>query len=133
MSDHENNAGSEGMAPTEWIAAIVGALLVCAAAVYLGIVAFTRESTPASVSFTTDAAVRTASGYLVRVTANNSGTQTASHLVVEGRLNNPAGVERAEVVLDYLPARSSRKLAFIFTGDPARGELTVRAVAYEEP
>jgi uncharacterized protein (TIGR02588 family) len=55
-------------------------------------------------------------------------------VTIEGKVVAPDGAtERAEAVLDYLPPRSDREGALLFTTDPRRGELRLRATGYAKP
>lgn len=119
----------------EWIVAAIGGLLVGTAVVFLALSAFGKDRTPASFAFHVDSIYRIQGGFAVRVDAKNTGTETASHVVLEATLEDAAGqpVEESTLTFDYLPGSSTRGGVLFFTHDPARGRLALRAVGYEEP
>ena len=135
MATQAKKRKQENIPAAEWAVAILGAALVAIALIVLVGDALRGESEPAAITFTVDTVIASPAGYLARVTARNSGSETAAGLVIHGVLHGAVGaaVETSELVLDYLPGRSTREIAFMFTRDPARHRLSVSARGYQAP
>jgi uncharacterized protein (TIGR02588 family) len=119
---------------TEWVVAALGALLVAGTIGYLVYLATTRDDTPPDVRVVEQAVHALQSGWLVEFRAVNAGSQAAAQLLIEGELRGPDGpVETSEATIDYLPARSAREGGLIFSRDPRRHELRLRAKGYVDP
>ena len=94
----------------------------------------TRGRTPPDLRAVAERVLDLDHGYVVQFRALNEGGSTAAEVTIEGELVGPDGTtERAEAVLDYLPPRSDREGALLFTTDPRRGELRLRATGYAKP
>jgi uncharacterized protein (TIGR02588 family) len=118
----------------EWIVAGVGVLLVGGAIAFLVYHSMTRGQTPPDIRAVAERVLELEHGYVVQFRARNEGGSAAAQVTVEGEFVAPDGTtERAEAVLDYLPPRSDREGALLFTGDPRRGELRLRAKGYAKP
>lgn len=119
----------------EWIIAAIGGLFVGAAVLFLALSAFGKDWTPASFAFDVDSIYRVQGGFAVRVEAKNTGTETASHVVLQATLEDAAGqpIEESTFTFEYLPGSSTRGGVLFFTHDPARGRVALRAMGYEEP
>lgn len=64
----------------------------------------------------------------------NHGHATAAGVVVEGELRRgDVTIERAETTLDYVPGRSRREGALLFTQDPNAFTLLLSAKGYHDP
>lgn len=73
-------------------------------------------------------------GWVVPFQVINGGRAPATQLRLEAQLQLPDGrLERGEVVVDYLAARSEQGGGFFFTADPRTGRLSARPLAYLEP
>jgi uncharacterized protein (TIGR02588 family) len=118
----------------EWIVAGLGVLLVGGAIAFLIYHSMTRGRTPPDLRAVAERVLDLDHGYVVQFRALNEGGSAAAEVTIEGELVGPDGMtERAEAVLDYLPPRSDREGALLFTGDPRRGELRLRATGYAKP
>lgn len=118
----------------EWIVAAAGVLLVGGAIGYLVHHSMTRGETPPDIRVDAEQVLELAHGYVVQFRALNEGGSAAAQVTVEGELAGPDGrTERGEAVLDYLPPRSDRTGGLLFTSDPRRGELRLRATGYAKP
>lgn len=118
----------------EWVAAGVGLILVIGAVSTTLYRAFTEKNTPPVLTFSVDSIEQAGSGYLVKFSVRNTGSQTAAALTVEGILKN--GEEEAEkstATFTYAPANSIRKGGFFFTKDPNDFTVQIRALGYEQP
>jgi uncharacterized protein (TIGR02588 family) len=71
---------------------------------------------------------------VVEFRAINAGAKAAAELLIEGELEGPDGpIETAEATIDYLPPRSEREGGLIFSRDPRKHELHLRAKGYVDP
>jgi uncharacterized protein (TIGR02588 family) len=119
---------------TEWVVAAIGAALVAGTIGYLVYLASVRDATPPDIRVVEDGVVALQGGWLVRFRAANAGGQAAAQLLVEGELEGPQGpIETSEATVDYLPARSERKGGLIFSRDPRRHALRLRAKGFVQP
>jgi uncharacterized protein (TIGR02588 family) len=118
----------------EWIVAAIGVVLVGGAIGYLVYHSMTRGETPPDIQVDAEQVLELVHGYVVQFRVLNEGGSAAAQVTVEGELVGPDGtVERGEAVLDYLPPRSDRAGGLLFTSDPRRGELRLRATGYAKP
>jgi uncharacterized protein (TIGR02588 family) len=118
----------------EWIVAGLGVLLVGGAIGYLVFHSTTRGQTPPDIRVGAEQVLDLNHGYVVQFRARNEGGSAAAQVAIEGELVGPDGaIERGEAVIDYLPPRSDRTGGLLFTGDPRRGELRLRATGYAKP
>lgn len=118
----------------EWAVFAVSAILV------LGLIAILLEANldrtrgPADLRVELGEPQRQGSSYLVPVDVRNEGGATAEDVKVEVALRSgDAEVERAELVLKFVPAQSNREGSVIFTRDPRCCEMTARPVGFESP
>jgi len=120
--------------PLEWLVAGLGALLVAGTIGYLTAQALWRDTTPPDVRLVAEPARALEGGWLVRFRAFNQGGEPAAELLIEGELRGPDGsVETSEVTLDYLAPGSQREGGLLFSRDPRRFELALRAKGYARP
>ena len=118
----------------EWIIAGLGVLLVGGAIAFLVYHSVIRGRTPPDIRAVAERVLDLEHGYVVQFRARNEGGSAAAQVTIEGALVAPDGTtERAETVLDYLPPRSEGEGALLFTVDPRRGELHLRATGYAKP
>jgi uncharacterized protein (TIGR02588 family) len=118
----------------EWIVAGVGVLLVGGAIAFLVYHSVTRGQTPPDIRAVAERVLDLEHGYVVQFRARNEGGSAASEVTIEGEFVAHEGTtERAQAVLDYLPPRSDREGALLFTEDPRQGELRLRATGYAKP
>ena len=119
----------------EWVVAGIGAVLVIGALGALVMDGTKNEIAAPAITLEVDTIIPTGANYVVKVRAKNSGGETAAAVVIEGVLAQPNGaqVERSELVLDYLPRRSSRTVGLIYRNDPRTLSLSLRAVGYQTP
>ena len=125
-------AARKGTPLLEWFAAATGALVTLALLGFIAWKAVTATpADPATVTLRAGAVHATPGGYVVEVTAHNPTDSTAAAVRIEGRLG--AGDETSEATIDYVPGRSERKAALLFSQDPRRHGLSLRATGYEKP
>lgn len=72
--------------------------------------------------------------YAVPLTIHNRGGRTAEQVLVQVTLTvNEKKKETAEVQISFVPRKSSRQGFVTFENDPRAGELSGRAIGYEQP
>jgi uncharacterized protein (TIGR02588 family) len=119
---------------TEWVVAAIGAALVAGTIGYLVFLALSRDEAPPDVQVVAGSVHALQHGYVVEFRAINAGAKAAAELLVEGELTGPDGpIETAEATIDYLPPRSEREGGLIFSRDPRKYELHLRARGYVDP
>ena len=129
------DARREGYIPVwEWIAGVVGLVLVVGTIGFLLYRAMTGGSTPPEIAISVETITPMRGGYLVEVSVSNTGEETAADLTLTGELRSGTGeVETSTVTLDYIPSQSSRKAGLYFSEDPREFELSLRAEGYRAP
>ena len=132
--DQPRSPRPRAIPPLEWVMAGIGALLVAGTIGYLAAQALWRDTTPPDVRILAEPPRELQGGWLVRFRALNQGGEPAVELLIEGALRGPDGsVETAETTLDYLAPGSQRAGGLLFSRDPRRFELELRAKGYAEP
>jgi uncharacterized protein (TIGR02588 family) len=127
-------AAAAGETPwLEWLAAGVGLVLIVGVVGVIAREAATVGDGPPVIAVRADRVTRTPSGFVVDVTATNSGDKTAAGVVIEGELGSGPQAETSETTLDYLPAGSQRRAGLMFEGDPRTASLALRAKGFVEP
>ncbi|MFN0278625.1 MAG: hypothetical protein ACKVRN_08485 [Pyrinomonadaceae bacterium] len=118
----------------EWIIAAIGLVLVLAVISVTLYRAVTEKPGPPILDISAEPTVLAANGYLVTFRVNNTGSQTAAALTVEGNLMlGEETIETSTATLTYAPANSERHGGLFFTKDPSSYELKIRALGYEKP
>lgn len=135
MSARQSRGGPQPDTPIlEWILGGLGAALVLFALGFLIYVGESKTDRTGGVEVTVDQISRVEGGYLVQFSARNAGTRTLADVRVRARLmEGETQLENAEVVLDYLPGRSTARGGFYLQSDPAQYALRLRAESYREP
>lgn len=136
-SDETPNRGSgqQGGAPlSEWIVAVVSGLLVLGMLGYLLAEGFRRPDGPAVVTVRPDSVVPVPDGYLLMITLQNDGGDTAADVIVRGELREGGEiVEESEATVDFVPVGAERGAALHFERDPAGRDLSVRIRGFVPP
>lgn len=119
----------------ERVVAALGAVVVAAAlGVMVHAAIVTRRDPIPRIVVEVDTVVAHGAGFVTRLRVRNDGGATAAQVLVHGELHGNDGVvERSETTVDYVPGRSTRRTGLLFTNDPRRHRLEVRAVGYQEP
>lgn len=109
-------------------------MLVAAGIGYMAYYGLTHPEGPPEVTLERLSVEPTKGGYLVQFKARNEGNSTAAGVLVVGALKESGStLEESEAVLDYVPQESERKGGLLFTRDPTRYELELRAKGYAQP
>ena len=135
QEDGENSKDSPQQTPLlEWIAAIIGFVLVAGSIAVLLSEAITQQAAPPDIVVQVEEIVELETQFLVRFVAQNQGGQTAANVTIEGTLvQNGETLETATTSLDYVPDASTHSGGLYFQLDPGDYDLEVIATGYEEP
>ena len=129
-------APSADRRPTPLAERILGAVSAAVIVVlmgYLVVRALENDGTPPDIIVELRGVTQVGAAWLVEVEATNLGSSPATDLEIEGEMPGPGGSERRSVVLEYVPAKSSRRGGLYFSGDPRTRPLTLRAVGFRAP
>lgn len=120
--------------PLEWLIAALGALLVSGAVAFLLHDAVTEPDSPPLLEVGVDTVIAGPQGFVVKFRIRNGGQETAASVQVAGELRSDSGVvEQAETTVEFVPAEAERGGGLLFTRDPSRYRLELRALGYDEP
>jgi uncharacterized protein (TIGR02588 family) len=117
----------------EYVFGAVGLLLVLALLAFLGYQALGARQGGPELTATVTGVDPVAGGWEVRIVVENTGGAAVGQVEVTGTLESGGTTEEATATLDYVPARSNRAGALLFTADPRSGRLEVRPVGYALP
>jgi uncharacterized protein (TIGR02588 family) len=119
----------------EWVVAAMGGALVVAVLGFMAYEATTLSDHPMpKLTVRIDTVASHAGGHVVEFRVGNSGDATAADVLIQGELRSDVGVlERSEATIGFVPARSWRTGGLVFTNDPRRHRMEVRAVGFERP
>lgn len=130
----------------EWAVGAFGALLLVAILVFLIREATRGAGKPADIVTSVGAVIKGEGGWLVRVTAQNTGDEAAADVTFQGILRRGAseGTEGndqsdagntilREAHVDYLPGHSRREFALVFPVDPRQGVVTIETIGHQTP
>lgn len=130
-----DRSGERKPSTLEHVSAAVGLLVSAAMLGFLGWGAVTGDTreTPA-LTVRAEQVSRSGDGYLVRIVVSNAASAAAADVRVEGVLREgETEIEQGEAAVDYVPGSSERRAGLLFTRDPARYRLELRATGYQEP
>jgi uncharacterized protein (TIGR02588 family) len=120
--------------PLEWTVFAVSALLVLALLAVLIHAVLDRTPGPAELRIELGPPEARGGRYMVPVHVRNEGGRTAEEVKVEVVLRSgETEVEKADLVLRFVPAQSDREGWVAFGRDPACCELAARPVGFESP
>lgn len=119
----------------EWLAAIIGFILVAGTIGYLIFSAVTQDDSPPKLIIENYDISKIESGYLVTFTLSNDGENNAAEVAIEGEITEGENEkETSAVTIDYAPANSKREGALLFTKEPVKDKnFKIRAVGYKKP
>ncbi len=122
-----------GTPALEWIASGLGAAFAVVILLYLvwdGVTA----STPAAITVEAGGAEPVEDGFRVPVKVRNRGGEAASQVGIVGRiLDRGREVQSSETTFDFVPGKSERDGALLFSVDPRRNTLEIRATGHQKP
>lgn len=135
MSAAKRSNARSGSAPlSEWIVAGVSTVLVLAMLAYTTHEAFTSSGKAPVLIVRADSVVSNEWGFLVMFTVRNDGEQTAAGVTIHGAVQaDTVTLEESDATLDYVPVRATRQGALLFSVDPRRHSLRLRATGFSKP
>ncbi len=128
-TNHDSQSARGHIPIAEWIVAAIGGLLVVAS---FGFLAYRSvgEREPPAFEFTIEKVVPMNVQKAVTVSVRNLGGKPVADLRLHV-IGNQGQVK--EVVIDYLPAKSSRRVAFVFDEPPVDIEMNIFVDSFTEP
>lgn len=119
----------------EWIAAVIGFVLVVSTIGYLIYSAVSQGDSPPNLSVEKYTVSKNGNDYLVQFTLSNTGENNAAEITVEGKITEgEKDLETSAVTIDYAPAHSTREGGLIFKHEPIKDKnFEIRAVGYKKP
>lgn len=117
----------------ERILGAVSAAVIMVLMGFLVVRALANDGTPPDIVVEMSGVTQVGAAWLVEVEATNLGSAAATDLEIEGEMPGPGGSERRSIILEYVPAKSSRRGGLYFSGDPRTRPVTLRAVGYRAP
>ncbi len=134
MTDQKRSEKAADVPRWSWLVAAAGLVLVAGSSGFMLYRAFAAESSPPALVIETDAVVPSGDGYLVPIRVTNRGGSAAAALVVEGVLRDgTVTVETSAITIAYVPSGSERRAGLIFSTDPRKFAVQVRAKGYQQP
>ncbi|HEY8538655.1 MAG TPA: hypothetical protein VIL28_07290 [Steroidobacteraceae bacterium] len=119
----------------EWLLGGIGCALVIACIAFLIYQGVNDGERPGRLISKVLSVTDTGDGYVARFTIHNAGSQALANLHVRARLldSDRREVERATVVIDYVPGHSLQQGGFYFQHDPRKLEVEIRGEGYQKP
>jgi len=119
----------------EWLAAVIGFILVVSTIGYLIYSAVTQSDSPPNLTIESYTISKTGNDYLVQFTLLNDGANNAAEITVEGKITEgEKETETSAVTIDYAPAHSTREGGLLFKHEPVKDKnFQIRAVGYKKP
>lgn len=127
--DKDSQATTDHIPLAEWIVAAIGGLLVIASFVFLAYRSVS-ELVPPSFEFEIKDFNSIDQQSAVTVSVTNTGGKPVADLRV--RATGPESASR-EVTVDYVPAKSSRKITFVFDPPTEASQLKFTIESFTEP
>jgi uncharacterized protein (TIGR02588 family) len=121
--------------PAEWVAFGIASAVLLFIVGSVALVWVNDDGRPARLEVEQSGSARK-DGEQFYVTAQvaNTGDRTAEGVQVHAELERDGEVvEEGDQTIDFLAGGESEEVVFVFTEDPATGELTVRAASFVKP
>jgi len=121
--------------PLEWIASVIGLLLLLAVVAVIGREALAGDAGQyPAIEVAIVGVAPGAGGFVVAFEAVNRSGGTAAAVEIEGTLKSgETTVETSSATIDYVPAHSRRGGGLFFREDPSRHEIDVRPLGFQTP
>ncbi len=120
----------------EWTVFAASALLVAGVIGYVAFSAATLGNSPPRIEIEFGAIEQQGDRFIVPVSATNRGDKMAEAVVIEITAtvkSEAAEDERAELTIEYIPRRATRKGLVTFKTPVRQADLSARVVGYETP
>lgn len=133
-SDNKAMTRKPGTSVTEWVVAGISSVALLAVLSYLVVDGLSTSDGTARIVVLPLAVAVTEGGYVVEFAAENRAEKSVAAVEIKGELRNgDEVVEESSATLDYVPQKSQRKGALIFSRDPEAYDLRLFASGYSEP
>jgi uncharacterized protein (TIGR02588 family) len=136
-TESQNDSPSQKLqrTPAEWVTFGIASLIVAtlsALVIYLWV---TKQDNPPELSVTQHEDIRAVNGqFYVPFQIKNQGGETAESIQVTAELRVNGKVEETgEQQIDFLSSQEVEEGAFVFSQNPAQGELSLRVTSYKLP
>lgn len=125
---------ARGRGGAEWVTFSISTAIVGVVVALLAVQALSTDE-PAAPVAEVDPSAASAVGQVFHVPVDvvNDGDRAAVNVQVLAELTVPDGVESSDQTVDFLGAGETERLVFVFTTDPADGELSVMVGGFTEP
>ena len=132
MVQQEKRAGTPLL---EWVASGIGLLLTLGMLAVIGREALSREAEQLpAIDVAIQRILPAGSGFVVEFEAVNRSGGTAAAVEIEGELKSGGtSIETSSATLDYVPGHSRRSGGLLFSEDPRRHRIEVRALGFQTP
>jgi uncharacterized protein (TIGR02588 family) len=128
------HARGRGSPPLERLLGVLGGVLVVGLLAFLAYEGAVTPDTGPDLRARVERIERVGDNFVAHVRVTNDGGETAEGVTVVGEVRAEGrSVHRATTTLSYVPAESGGEATLVFTFDPRRADLTVRAAGYEVP
>lgn len=119
----------------EWVASGIGLLLTLGMLAVIGREALSREAEQLpAIDVAIQRILPAGSGFVVEFEAVNRSGGTAAAVEIEGELKSGGtSIETSSATLDYVPGHSRRSGGLLFSEDPRRHRIEVRALGFQTP
>ncbi|RWM91884.1 MAG: TIGR02588 family protein [Mesorhizobium sp.] len=133
-SDNKAKTRKPGTSIAEWVVAGISSIVLLAVLSYLVVDGVSTRDGTARIIVQPLAVAVTEGGYVVEFAAANRAGKSVAAVEIKGELRNgDEVVEESSATLDYVPQKSQRKGALIFSRDPETYDLRLFAGGYSEP
>lgn len=135
MAAERDSKGKSRIPLLESISAGIGLALLVAMLAFLAYEAVkTDEGAPAVMLIEPTAVTSAAGQYVVEIKVTNRTRKTAAAVHVEAVLRQSGSdVETSNANFDYVPGKSERRGAIVFSRDPRKYKLWLRVTGFENP
>lgn len=132
-SGPESKTRSTARTGPEWVTFAVSALVLAAVVATLVLLSL-QGATPAAPTANEPGPVGASDGqFLVPVDIVNEGDEAAAQVQVIATLSIKGEAVTGDQTIDFLGGGERQRLTFVFTDDPAGGELTISVAGFAQP
>lgn len=131
---NETAARKPGTSMTEWIIAGISCVALLSVLAYLVVDGLSAHNGAPRIVVLPVGTTPNNGDYVIEFSVSNQGEKSVAEVEIKGELRDGDQiVEESSVVLDYVPQKSERRGALIFTADPDGHQLRLFAGGYIEP
>lgn len=122
-----------GRSAAEWVSFAVACVVLAAVVSLIALEMRGTEAPAAPLVEAAGAVTEEADGFHVPVEIRNDGDAAASDVQVIATLTIDGEPTEGDLTVDFLAGGASEELVFVFSEDPADGELELRVAGYSTP